>query len=552
MDIRTNLRTPGKVPPALMGKYKLEAFGYRLGEHKGEYSGGWEQFSLDMLNYCEQDVEVSALLYHKLVGLNYSEQALEMEHRVAAIIHMQETHGVAFNEQKAAALYAKLLGRRMEIAQQLKEFFGGWWVGKKTVPWGKTMKKWCPHPQGALEKKPAADGNRCRGYFTFNEGGEDRTPIEWVEFNPSSRDHIAQRLQKLYAWEPTVFTDKGRPVVDETTMQDLPYPPAKLILESLLLDKRIGAIAEGSNAWLKLCKNGRIHGAIDTVGTSTRRMSHFKPNLAQVPKVGSPYGTECRDLFEASPGYVLLGCDAAGIQLRALAHYMSPYDNGAYAKAVVEGVEADGTDVHSLNTVALGFDPKAIYTVNGKQQKGRNIGKTFIYAFIFGAGAGKVAKITGMPGKKTIEAFLTGLPALLKVKRQLALRFSPKPRGKHGQLEATTPGLIKALDGGTFIVPEDQDYTALCVLLQSAEAIIMKQALVILYDDLTARGWTHGKEYAFVLNVHDEWQIEVKEEIAHECGALARDAISKSGRHFSFQCALDGTFKIGKTWADTH
>jgi DNA polymerase I-like protein with 3'-5' exonuclease and polymerase domains len=197
-----------------------------------------------------------------------------------------------------------------------------------------------------------------------------------MEFNPGSRNHIAYWLKRKYNWEPLVYTDSGEPQLDEDVLKSLPYPEASFLLEYFLVDKRLGQIAEGEQAWLKCVDaDGRIHGYINGNGAVTSRMSHSKPNLAQVPRVGSPYGQECRSLFTAQFGWNLVGIDASGLELRMLAHYLARYDGGEYVKAILEG------DIHSFNMNALGLTD-------------RNKSKTFIYAWLYGAGDEKLGLIT--------------------------------------------------------------------------------------------------------------------------------------------------------------
>jgi DNA polymerase-1 len=500
-------------PGKCVGKYSLEAWGHRLGNHKGDYKGGWETFNEDMLTYCVQDVELLCDLFQRCEKKNYSREAVDLEHDVARILALQETNGFAFNEAKAGKLYAELLLKQQELEAQLVATFQPWWVN--------------------LGPYTAKVNNRTIGYVK----GVEFTKVEPREFNPKSLDDISNRLIALYGWKPVEFTDGGKPKVDEKVLKDLSYPPVPLLMEYLLVSKRIGQLAEGKEAWLKNCVAGRIHGAINPNGAVTGRMTHFKPNMGQVPKVGSAYGKECRELFEATAGWVLVGADASGLELRMLAHFMGKWDGGAYAKAVVEGKEEDGTDVHSINTVALGYEPQTVYVINGKQQKGRNCGKTFIYAFLYGAGDHKIYLITGKPGKKVKAGFLKGLPALGKLKEAVAEAVRQQK-------------YLRGLDGRMLHVRSA--HAALNTLLQSAGAIVMKKALVLLFNSLTARGWLHGRDYAFCANVHDEWQIETSKENADEIGRLAVQAIRDAGTHFRLRCALDGASKVGANWAETH
>ena len=98
-----------------------------------------------------------------------------------------------------------------------------------------------------------------------------------------------------------VHTD-GKPKVDETVLEKLKYPEAKILSEHFLIEKRIAQLAVGAQAWLKQEVKGRIHGNCNTNSTVTGRASHTHPNLGQVPSVVKPFGKECRQLFRATPG----------------------------------------------------------------------------------------------------------------------------------------------------------------------------------------------------------------------------------------------------------
>jgi len=86
----------------------------------------------------------------------------------------------------------------------------------------------------------------------------------------------------------------------------------------------------------------------------------------------------------------------------------------------------------------------------------------------------------------------------------------------------------------------------------SCGAIIMKVALVRLDKRLQECGYVPGLHYEFVANVHDEWQIEADEGIGHEVGKEAVAAIKWAGEYLEFRCPLDGEYKIGKSWKETH
>jgi len=514
------LHKAGKLPGNLIGRYSLEAFGYRLVNYKGDYKGPWGAWSREMQDYCEQDVEVTFALYGRLVREEWDERSYALEHDVATIVSRQERHGFTFDSEAAHRLYAILVQKRLDVEKELATAFPPLTIRTPFTP---------------------KSSNRKLGYVK----GVPTEKVRIEEFNPASRDHIAKRLRML-GWEPTEFTENGKAKVDETVLSQLPYPEAKLLSSFLLLEKRIGQLATGNEAWLKAVQaDGRIHGRVETNGAVTGRMTHSKPNMAQVPASRSPYGHECRALFIAGVGFVLVGCDADALELRCLAHFMARYDEGAYVKTVLEGRKEDGTDIHSVNCRALGMEPKGKYLVGGKEQPGRDIAKTWFYAFIYGAGDEKLGLILGkapgeaarLAGKRSRARFLKNLPALGKLVE--AVKVAARQRK-----------YLIGLDGRKLYVRSE--HAALNTLLQSAGALVMKLGLVLLDVNLQGRGYVPGKDYEFVANVHDEWQIEVRPEIADEVGQAAADAIHVAGKSFGFRCPLAGQFEKGRTWADTH
>lgn len=528
------LNKQGRLPGNLIGSHSLEAFGYRSGVMKGDYSDWCKEQGLDpwscwrpkMQSYCEQDVAVTEDLYHRIVAKQYAPAACEIEHITAFVIAQMERNGFPFDEPAAARLYAQVVQERDDLEAQLKVAFKPWYASEGVVTPKKTIKY------------------KARPWVIE---GAQYTKISQIEFNPSSRDHIADRLTKLYGWKPEAFTDNGKPIVDETTLSNLNYPEAKLLTRYLLLQKRAGQISEGREGWLKVSRNGVIHGSVNTIGAVTRRATHMSPNIAQVPRVGSYFGAECRALFHAGAGYVQVGCDLSGIELRMLAHYMSRWDGGAYARAVCEGKSEDETDVHSLNCKALGLEPKKLYVVNGKSIKGRDIAKTFIYAFLYGAGPAKLASILGIPekdGAKLKARFLRSLPALKKLIDSV-------------QEKAKSQGFLIGLDGGRLQVRSA--HSALNTLLQSAGAIVAKYWLAEAAEAYERRGWKTADQYPkgdedYLLRawVHDETQASVLAEIAEEYGRETVAAIEAAGRRLKLRVPITGEYKIGKTWADCH
>ncbi|WP_412057738.1 DNA polymerase [Bartonella sp. DGB2] len=533
-DIDHNLIKKGRLPSTLLGRYSLEAFGYRFGNYKGDYAqlmqakglDPWAAYSEDMRLYCEQDVALTHVLYkHLLEKSKGCEKAISLEIQVAKILARQTQWGFAFDKARAQQFYLELISEREALNEDLQKTFG-MWIEPDGVP------------------KVAKQTHRFKGQLIAE--GVTYQKIKYLHFNPNSTHHIANRLQKLFGWKPKAFTPSGKPQLDETILAKLPWPQVKQLARYMMLSKRIGQLYEGNQAWLKLEQKGRIHGRVNTLGAVTRRMTHQNPNMAQVPNSASAFGKECRALFRATEGFVLVGCDADALELRCLAGYMARYDEGAYIQTVLSGDKAQGTDMHSVNARALGLDPKALYKVESREASGRDIAKTWFYAFIYGAGDLKLGLIMGangsdkkiaQSGKSSRNAFLVALPALGQLVNAVKERVQKR-------------GFLKAIDGGRLLVRSQ--HGALNTLLQSAGALFMKQALVILDQNLKQAGLIPRKDYEFCANIHDEWQIDVRPPHVAFVMKAAPDSIRLAGEAFNFACPLAGNAVSGETWAHTH
>jgi DNA polymerase-1 len=525
-DTDPELIKRGKLPPKLIGKHSLEAWGFRVGEYKTEYTGGFEEWNQEMEDYCEQDVHTLVKVHQHFLKYEYSPKAVELEHQVALIVARQERRGFSFDLKGAVDLYAHLSKERIKIERELRDTFKPFYL------------------KDGKEFTPKADSKKY-GYVA----GCPLSKVKLTEFNPGSRDHISGRLRILRGWRPTEFTNDGKPKVDDAVLGQLPYPEAKLLATYMMLNKRIGQIAEGDQAWLKLERNGALHGGVITNGAVTGRMTHAHPNLAQVPAVYSPYGSECRALFKPRPGMVLVGADASALELRCLAGYMAPFDGGEYIRVVVEGRKEDGTEIHTVNMKALEIES-------------RDWAKTWFYAFIYGAGDEKLGTVVGSPpgqaartaGKKSRDKFLANLPALgtlvKRVKRKVEPQIITWVNGqKRSEKNPAYVGYLKGLDGRQLHIRSS--HAALNTLLQSAGAILMKQALVCL-DSHLKETLTPGVDYEFVANVHDEWQIECLPQHAEFIGKACVSAMRKAGEIFDFACPITGEYCIGNSWKETH
>tara|TARA_E500000331_G_scaffold159911_1_gene154999 strand:- start:2212 stop:3957 length:1746 start_codon:yes stop_codon:yes gene_type:complete len=488
-DIRDRDFRKPDFPKNMIGRHSLEAWGHRIGNYKGQIVTDWKEFTQEMLQYCIQDVEVTATLYNILTQTKQPD-ALDLEHKVAQIIFRQEQHGFYFDRAAGEELFATLNARRLELEDELQNIFPPIVERTKFIP---------------------KVNNKSRGYIK----GVPYMKLKKVTFNPSSRMHIADRLKNKYDWQPVEFTPDGKPKVDETVLEKLKYPEAKILSEHFLIEKRIAQLAVGAQAWLKQERNGRIHGNCNTNSTVTGRASHTHPNLGQVPSIHKTYGKECRQLFRATPGKKMVGIDISGLEVRMLAHYLAKYDAGDYTDVVLNG------DIHTNTQELAGLES-------------RDIAKRFYYCFLYGGGVKKIAQVTG---KKVGEAskiktrFLNNLPALNKLIKDVQ--------------RASTRGYIVGLDGRH--VKVRSQHSALNTLLQSSGAIVCKQWLVEFDKNIKRL-----PDVQQVVWVHDEIQVECDADDAETVGQLAVDAIQNTGMHFKLRIPLTGEYKVGESWADTH
>jgi len=513
---------------ALVGSHSLKAWGHRMGSTTkltyGEEDGAFDEYNDEMRKYCERDVIVTQLLYDYLFKQNPSREMIAIEHWFKFVISLQERHGFKFDLDKADVLTAKLMGIRAKLTTELQDAWKPTEVEMKSpAGWSLEIER-----EDGIEiinrktKNELKQELKSRGLkqTLVKEAVKTGNAVKEIPFNPGSRKQIAERLMGL-GYELPTENDGVSYKVDESVLRGIDHPIAGDLLMYLLVQKRLGQLAEGQQAWLKLQKNGLIHGSVNTNGAVTGRCTHSNPNVAQVPSVRAEFGAECRELFKARHGYKLVGCDASGLELRMLAHYMAFYDRGEYAKIVTEG------DVHTVNQKAAGLET-------------RDQAKTFIYALLYGAGDEKIGNIAGgnaQLGQKLKRKFFSSLPALARLQQDVQRKV------KHG-------GELIGLDGRK--LPIRSSHAALNMLLQSAGAVCMKVALIQLFHLLNGLRWQHGREYAFVANIHDEFQAEVTPDKAETFGKLAVEAIRHAGKQLKLNVPLDGEFKIGNNWAETH
>ena len=454
--------------------HSLKAWGEKLNMLKGGEDVNFSKYDYNMLKYCKQDVEITHAVYNELVkeSKGFSKESIDLEHDIRLIIDQQEKNGFAFDIQKAQELLAKLKDDIYDLEQwSLEEF-------EPTIV-------------------------------------EMKTKTKEIPFNIGSRQQIADRLMKR-GWKPKQFTDKDNIIINEAVLKTIKEPELKLIAERFakyfLLQKRAVMV----ESWIEACdENNKVHGRVMTLRTITGRMANNSPNMAQVPATYSPYGKECRNLWTVSDPtkYKLVGTDASGLELRCLAHYLNDTN---YTDEILNG------DIHTKNMELAGI-------------KNRDQAKTFIYAFLYGAGAEKIGKIVGAgkeQGNMLIKRFLSNLPSLKRLREQV------ETAGRRGR--------ILAIDGRYLKVRSA--HSALNTLLQGAGAIICKHWLL----HIIKRVYNKKLDVKLVASVHDEYQFEVANKDVGEFCSITKIAIKETEKTLKLRCPLDNDYKVGVTWTETH
>jgi DNA polymerase-1 len=428
--------------------------------------------------------------------------ALEM--RMAEIMAQQEASGFRFDMEAAVRVRAKLEEEMNEIQTHLKKLFL-YVPGKVFTPKRKNAKE---------------------GYFA----GAPMTKL--LEFNPTSRQHIAWALQNFRNARFTKVTDTGKPKVDEATLSEIRdvalqqnnlglYDDCDKFIRLLTLQKWLGQLSEGTNSWFNTIEDdGCIHHTC-SLATVSGRNAHRSPNLGQV--VSAPWA---RELFIPHPGMVMVGADLEGLELRCLGHYLSPYDDHAFADVVLNG------DIHQQNADRVGCTRKEV--------------KTLTYAFIYGAGDTKLGHSLHPElsdaqkkslGQELRRKFLDAIPGL-------------EPLIDAVKLKVRGTGRLRGLDGRPIFCRAE--HSSLNFLLQSAGAILSKRWCVVGQELLDQTGLTYNTDYTRCAYVHDEVQLSVVPSEVDRIKQLLIDAAPLAGKYYNFRVPIAASADSGLSWSDTH
>jgi len=618
----------GKHPGNLIGHQSLDAWGHRLGLHKGDYKKEmeakakalgltdkeeisffvWGEWNQNMDDYCLGDIDVNTKLWTHCLAQRFPQGPIDFEHEFHEFACKLSADGFPFDIARAKVLAEELIADSDVLVEQAKEFYGRWFApGRKHIiemlwddPDGKNAKKTYEKPRTEYGEDRSRSiwaevdvSKRTTAYKSlYTKRTNKKTGVEKVtmnydkfedafvskvqikDFKPTSRQMIVDRFTTIYGWEPKEFTDGGAPSVNDDVLQNLIgiIPMAEELAEIFYLSKRVGMIATGPNAWLnQVGEDGAIHHRLNGGGTISGRCSHSFPNVGQVPKVklakvfdvngevntkfisgdgtisplvfdadgeykknailtgrNGDHGWDCRRLFYTPPGWVQVGCDLSGIELRCLASLAAPYDNGYLIDQILNG------DIHTANQHAAGLPT-------------RDMAKTFIYALVYGAGDVKIGSIVDpladeetqrARGKELKESFFSKLPGLAAAVKMI------KREAKRGWIEG--------LDGRRLFVRSP--HSALNLRLQSDGAVLAKRWTLIAIDKLLDAGhqWGWDGDFVFMAFVHDEHQTAVKPHLRDYMKELMVQSAKEAGEFYNFGMEVAAESKHGINWSECH
>lgn len=511
--------------PQLEGGHSLDSWGQRLGFAKGGHSD-WEKLTEAMLLYCKNDVELTRRVYralsNKLNSLKFSEKSAEIEHKIRVIIDEQSRHGFWFDRERATDFRNKLLRDQSDLAEQIHNLF----PPRRTEVARYTFRR-------TKDGSPFASYERHlqkHNDVVVDEESGTYACYDLVPFNLGSPKQRVDRLLEL-GWEPTKFTEKGFPKVDEDALVAFAETSGRkevnALAEWLVLQGRASMVT----TWLEnLGDDSRIHGRVNSCGASTRRMTHSAPNTANIPSSHkAKYGKECRSFWGVDPNsnvgkLALVGYDAAGLETAGLCHYL----NNSAATDILLRPKPD--DIHTANA-------RRLTEALGRPVDREWGAKTCWYAWLYGAyptKLGSIVKGSAKDGDVVVETFFRNVPGLKGLIDEVQYEFK------------SNRGRLATIDGGFVICPAVN--AALNYRVQSAGAIVMKVASILLDEEAKKLGLTVHK----VGDIHDEGQLECLADEADQVGLLAVDCISRAGRELGFRVPLTGDYKVGANWSETH
>lgn len=500
---------------SLRSGHSLREWGEHLGVYKDHHED-WSQWSQEMEDYCVQDVEVTVAVYQQLrkelKGID--RRAIELEHWSQAVLERQRLNGFKLDVELAMKTKAQIDAEYFDIIKQLQQLFPprkvvvGEWVVKR-------------NKDGNIN---SVSKRIIESQLVEQVEGDKYNRIEYKEFCIDSPKEIVARLEGY--WDPVIMTPAGQPKICEenlnTLRPDAP-PELQLIKRCKVLKSRSTLI----QSYFDACEeDGRVHGQVVSIGAGTHRMAHRNPNTGNIPSKGI-YGEVCRQMFTVDEGRKLVGCDAANIQFRILAHYLN--NEELIDQIVNKDMHYYFSQMYGLNPKDREYDPSDHDLVAGRKK-----GKTCTFAIIMGAGVGKIGQILGSAekGKAAFDNLRKNIKGWNKFHKEIEYRAGV--------------GYYIGLDGRK--IPLKSAHFGMSSYLQAGEAVIMKRAMVESFKEIKQKGLDAFQ----VAVVHDEMQYDCAADCAEEVGEILRRHIIEAGEYYKLRCPLDGEYVIGNNWLETH
>lgn len=548
--------------------HSIDQYGFEFNLPKGDFKD-FSRYSKEMEVYCVRDVDICHKIYLKYLRYLSNPNhipSIELEHYFQSVVNDLHNNGFAFNTPKARTLLEKVSTELSKLDKEIASAFPN-----KLRPVREIYPKYTVH--GTLHR---GDFRWCEGGDLAEYNGGPFTRCRWESFNPSSHKQIIDILHHA-GWKPTDKTDTAKDnerlinqlkykknrdneldtrlkacyakeqslvrygwKINEANLSTLPLTApasARTLASRILLESRRRTLTE----WLGLVDtSNRIHGKFYGIGAWTHRMAHQNPNTANIPTEKKLFGDEMRSLWQAAKGRLLVGVDAEGIQLRIFAHYINDPE---FIKEVTEG------DPHDLNRRVIGTSCKT-----------RDAAKRFIFAYLLGAGTGKLGEILGAGSSETKsigEAALNNLLERYRGLQDLKEKNIPKDAGR---------GWFVGLDGRRVAIYGEtvglRRHLCMSGYLQNGESVVMKWATRRWHERLDADPDIPKGCWRLVNMVHDEWQTEVPNDVTLglRIAKHQADSLREVGELLKLNCPLSGSFwskrykdnTIGTNWKVTH
>lgn len=547
--LMSRTQRPGRTAPVGSGggPHSVESWGMRLKNRKLEYEE-WHHFTPAMMERCVQDVEIQHDIYRALLKEGMGEgwkEAHKLNHRMQHYLQLQSDYGWKVDRALLERSIRKLhqwmdridraviphLPTVVEVHEAKKEGEYGF-VKKPFLKTGRLAKR--VEDWAASSGSPPADiaGPFARICFRVID----------LDKNSEVKDFLLDQGWVPAEWNTNNAGERTSPKLSkDDPFEGIQGSLGQLIAKRVQCKQRLGVM----DGWLHSIRpDGRIPTGVAGIA-ATGRLRHSGVVNVPSPERNSFFAKPMRSIFIPSEGKVMVGVDSKGNQIRQLVARMAEagYPDEEFAQAVMHGNSKDGTDHHSVN-------------MKRAKLPTRGHAKNFFYGFIFGASDWKVGKIIGgtkQDGAKLRKTYLDEMPGLrLTIEhlteqwRETAQRYFDKDLGRW----VYRNGKITGLDGRPITVASE--HAVLNYALQSDEAIQMGHAYVRVHEECEKRGWKLHEDWAMLIWMHDEFQMECWPHLAKELGQIACDAIKWAGEYLKIKCPHDGEAKTGMSWCECH